>query len=315
MTLLKSHTLALAILLYLTFLATDGATHTDTISDGIKNELFKNQEDQKETQDYKRSMSFLPMRGRRKDEEKRASSFFGLRGKKDFPNEDKRAMSFFGLRGKKNFANEDKKAMSFFGLRGKKDFANEDKRAMSFFGLRGKKDFANEDKRAMSFFGLRGKRNYDDKRASSFFGLRGKKDGIDDKQENSFFGLKGKPNNLEEKRGMSFFGLRGKKDDYLNQAKHFMDFSLSDYDEYHNGQENQGDVDNYVSNLKEDYLRNQDFSSGSYLTNTLEDQKKRAGAFFGMRGKRNAEKDRNIETKEVRIVPGIKREEFFASRG
>ncbi|XP_076337631.1 uncharacterized protein LOC143239894 isoform X2 [Tachypleus tridentatus] len=298
MTLLKNHASALAILLYLTFLATNEATLTDTVSDGVENEPLENREDQKETDEYKRSMLFLPMRGRKEEEEKQASSFFGLRGKKDYTNEDKRAMSFFGLRGKKYYTNEDKRAMSFFGLRGKKDYINEDKRAMPFFGLRGKKDFANEDKRAMSFFGLRGKKNYNGKGASFFFGLRGKKEGIDDKRINSFFRLKGKETNSEDKRGMSFFGLRGKKDGDLSQANHFMDFPSNDYNEYHNDQANQGDVDNYIRSLEKDYFRNQDFSSGSHLYKSLENQKKRVGAFFGMRGKRNVEKDRNIETKE-----------------
>ncbi|XP_076352857.1 uncharacterized protein LOC143248381 [Tachypleus tridentatus] len=149
---------------------------------------------------------------------------------------DKRTSSFFGLRGKKNYY-DGKRTSPFFGLRGKReDFDSE--RTSPFFSLRGKRDDF-EGKMVSPFFGLRGRReDFDYKRGSPFFGLRGKKFMEDDTMEKRVFhALRGKkddskvdsyingfrnayedlssesqlPFSDESKRAESFYGLRGKR--------------------------------------------------------------------------------------------------------
>ncbi|XP_022249597.1 uncharacterized protein LOC111087395 isoform X2 [Limulus polyphemus] len=234
---------SLTTVLFAVFLTTGNAILANAFSDSV-DEVFQFREikpvgHKQETNEIKRAMAFFPMRGRREHDEKRASSFFGLPGKKD-----------------------------------------EDKRASGFFGMRGKKDSSIEDKRASSFFGLRGKKVSDDKRASSFFGLRGKKDMVDEKRASSFFGLRGKKGS--EWEDTRFLSSYPKSDDYKNYLE----------------LENQEDVDDYIKNLKQAYIRNHSVENGSYPPGNIDIESKRAGAFFGMRGKRSTKQDDQTATKE-----------------
>ncbi|XP_076323064.1 uncharacterized protein LOC143231990 isoform X2 [Tachypleus tridentatus] len=110
-------------------LTTYGATSTSSFSGDVKIESLEGQEarilNQKEVK--KRAIPFLPMRGRREDEEKQMS----LEG-------NKRASGFFGMRGKKEETSEKNRAIFSFGYHGKMDYAD-DKRGSTFFGMRGKK--------------------------------------------------------------------------------------------------------------------------------------------------------------------------------
>ncbi|XP_076366584.1 uncharacterized protein LOC143255197 [Tachypleus tridentatus] len=140
----------LTTVLFAVFLTSGSSILANAFSDSA-DEVFQLQEiepvgEKQETNEIKRAMAFFPMRGRRELDEKRASSFFGLRGKKD-----ERSSGFFGMRGKKDSSIENKRASYFFGLRGKKDMADE-KRASSFFGLRGKKDSVWDNTKLLSSY-------------------------------------------------------------------------------------------------------------------------------------------------------------------
>ncbi|XP_013790534.2 tachykinins-like [Limulus polyphemus] len=138
--------------------------------------------------------------GKREDfDEKRASPFFGLRGKRDF--EEKRASPFFGLRGKKDF--EEKRDSPFFGLRGRREDID-DKRDSPFFGLRGKKFINDYTEGKRAFHALRGKKdesyidNYIDDLRKAY-------------EERSTESRPPFSEEEEEKRAEPFYGLRGKR--------------------------------------------------------------------------------------------------------
>ncbi|XP_013788433.2 uncharacterized protein LOC106472343 [Limulus polyphemus] len=181
-------------------------------------------------------------------------------------------MAFFPMRGRRE---DEEQRTRLFEKKGQSG------RTMRFYSMRGKKDQANEVKRA-----------------SSFYGLRGKKDELDEKRASSFFGLRGKKDELDEKRASSFFGLRGKKAGEWKQGSFFNDVPTNNYYGEENGHENQEGIDDYVNNLKQAFLRNQVGENNPYLPESLDVDRKRAGAFFGMRGKRNAERDDKSGSKE-----------------
>ncbi|XP_076309257.1 uncharacterized protein LOC143224812 isoform X2 [Tachypleus tridentatus] len=173
------------------------------------------------------------------------------------------------------------------------------------------KDVTDIHKRAMAFYPMRGRRGDDEQgirllekkgqseRMMRFSNMRGKNDQSDEtKRASSFYGLRGKKDESDEKRASSFFGLRGKKGGEWKQGSFSHDISRDNYYGEENRQENQHGVDDYVKNLKLAFLRNQVDETDPYLPQSLGVERKRAGAFFGMRGKRSVEQDDKLESKE-----------------
>ncbi|XP_054719796.1 uncharacterized protein LOC129229503 [Uloborus diversus] len=242
----------------------------------------------------KRSVSFMPMRGRSLESgfgggeiktsilEKKKHSFMPMRGHREPYSEDTNSSFSDSLEEDDDLSMSDKRASYFMPMRGRSDNSIMDeidtgnKRVQSFMPMRGRSDSSlldeidTEDKRAQSFMPMRGRRlayteRLEDKRANYFMPMRGKKqwldvsgsDGSDETDFDSF-----------DKKASSFTLMRGRRmvnseDESFSNSKRVTFMPMR-------GRKDQTDTQNIDWNT---------------------DQYKRSSSFMPMRGRRHPEEE------------------------
>ncbi|GFU06503.1 uncharacterized protein NPIL_222401 [Nephila pilipes] len=252
----------------------------------------------------KRSVSFVPMRGRRSSFnsqeiktrllEKKQFSFMPMRGRRYFYGNENDTLSF-GQKSEEKLTTSSPETQSTLG-----HFQSEDdieKRASSFMPMRGRRpyyddmdafmEYDTEVKRPSNFMPMRGRRKLmgdtasaedpetaaEDKRSSSFMPMRGRRESMDD-----FRNLVAQDIGPDGKRASSFMPMRGRREmmEYLSNVNN------------HEGLE-----DKRASYFMP--MRGRRSEDDPALQNEIDTSKEKRPSFMPMRGRRTNEADSSLE--------------------